>query len=322
MKVLIILIGVMLATITFASTKSNISRDQYVDAMSSLAIKQMTKYKIPASIKLAQAILESASGNSYLALKGNNHFGIKCHGWMGEEVYLDDDKKNECFRVYKTVEESYSDHSEFLTKNTRYAFLFEYESDDYKSWARGLKRAGYATNPKYTQLLIDIIEGMRLDKYDACSKPSISSNFKFFKDKKNSANEQEVEILESSSKVLVKQTNEHEIQTHTRGVNYIISEAGDTFFSISKEFGLKLSQLYRYNSFYKEKYILTEGDIIYIEPKLRRKVFKKEVITLTSTMSLVDISQSNAINLKSLIRLNHFSDTNEVITKGERITLR
>lgn len=322
MKVLIILIGVVLATSTFAGTKSNISRDQYAEIWSSLAIKQMTQFNIPASIKLAQAILESASGNSYLAVKGNNHFGIKCHGWKGEEVYLDDDKKDECFRVYKTVEESYSDHSEFLTKNARYAFLFEYESDDYKSWARGLKIAGYATNPKYTQLLIDIIEDMRLDKYDACSKPNISSKFKLFKDKKNSANEQEIEILEGPTRVLVQQTNEHEIQTHTRGVNYVISEAGDTFFSISKEFGLKLSQLYRYNSFCKEKYILTEGDIIYIEPKLRRKVFKKEVITLTSIMSLVDISQSNAVNLKSLIRLNHFSDSNEVIAKGERITLR
>jgi len=322
MKVLIILIWIILTTSTFASTKSNISRDQYAEAWSSLAIKQMTQFNIPASIKLAQAILESASGNSYLAVKGKNHFGIKCHGWKGGEIYLDDDEEDECFRVYKTVEESYSDHSEFLTKNNRYTFLFEYESGDYKSWARGLKKAGYATNPKYPQLLIDIIEDMGLDKYDACSKPDIRRNFKIFKDKKNSANEQEVEILEGPTRVLVQETNEHEIQTHTRGVNYVITEAGDTFFSISKEFGLKLSQLYRYNSFYKEKYILTEGDVIYIEPKLRRKVFKKEVITLTRVMSLVDISQSNAVNLKSLRRLNHFPDSNRIIAEGEKITLR
>lgn len=138
----------------------------YIESFKTVAIEEMNRYGIPASITLAQGILESGSGNSSLARYANNHFGIKCTSdWKGKGYYKDDDKVNDCFRVYKDARESYKDHSEFL-KRKRYSFLFELDKNDYKNWAQGLKQAGYATNPKYPDLLINIIEKYQLNKYD------------------------------------------------------------------------------------------------------------------------------------------------------------
>lgn len=135
-----------------------LTREQYISQYKDEAIRQMKKYRIPASITMAQALIESGNGNSELAKKSNNHFGIKCHtNWQGERVYHDDDKRNECFRKYNTLVESYEDHSQFLLKD-RYLDLFDLPIDDYKRWAKGLKKAGYATNPEYDKLLIDVIE--------------------------------------------------------------------------------------------------------------------------------------------------------------------
>ena len=134
----------------------------YISKYRELAIDEMNRFGIPASITLAQGILESGNGESRLAKQGKNHFGIKCHNnWNGKTIIEDDDEKGECFRKYNNVSESYRDHSLFLTERGRYSFLFEYSTTDYKNWAKGLKKAGYATNPKYSALLIDLIE-----KYD------------------------------------------------------------------------------------------------------------------------------------------------------------
>ncbi len=148
----------------------NLSRTQYIEKYNQLAVSQMLNNGIPASIILAQALLESGNGNSELALKSNNHFGIKCHSsWSGDRVYHDDDKEQECFRSYDKVEKSYSDHSDFLKKK-RYLFLYEIPIRNYKAWAKGLKKAGYATNPKYATLLIKIIEDNNLTIYDSLTK--------------------------------------------------------------------------------------------------------------------------------------------------------
>jgi len=144
----------------------NMSRSEYIERYKREAISQMKKYNIPASITLAQAILESADGNSELAKNSNNHFGIKCHSsWEGEKVYHDDDEEGECFRAYDNIEQSFEDHSKFLLKE-RYADLFKLNIEDYKSWARGLKKAGYATNPDYAKHLIRIIEDNDLSQID------------------------------------------------------------------------------------------------------------------------------------------------------------
>ena len=147
-------------------SSQNVTKE-YIDRYKDFAIAEMSMYSIPASITLAQAILESGNGKSRLAKEANNHFGIKCHSnWNGKKVYADDDEKQECFRKYSSVKESYRDHSLFLADRDRYAFLFEYKTSDYKSWARGLKKAGYATNPKYPSLLINLIERYNLNMYD------------------------------------------------------------------------------------------------------------------------------------------------------------
>lgn len=146
------------SAIVFGQSKSNSTQD-YINTYTKIAIEQEKQYGIPACITLAQGILESGSGRSRLATEANNHFGIKCHNdWKGKKIYKDDDKKNECFRVYDNAEQSYIDHSLFLVGKKRYADLFKLKITDYKGWAKGLKQAGYATNPKYPQLLIDIIE--------------------------------------------------------------------------------------------------------------------------------------------------------------------
>ena len=201
---------------------NNMSSDErkrwYIKTYSDFAILQMKKYKIPASIILSQGLLESGAGASTLALKSNNHFGIKCHQeWRGKKVYHDDDEKGECFRKYKNPIESYKDHSEFLTTRGRYSFLFRYSIKDYLKWAKGLSKAGYATDPKYPEKLITLIEEYKLWKYDG-SKKSLKKEYrKSTKEKKN------------SSKI------------------YFVKK-GDTLYSISKKYNLSIEKLKEKNN--------------------------------------------------------------------------
>lgn len=163
----ILILVVLLGTVGLAFGK-NYTRQEYIEKYKELAVKQMRKHKIPASITLAQACLESSNGNSELARKANNHFGIKCHnGWEGKGYKHDDDRKGECFRKYNSAEDSFTDHSIFLKSGSRYNSLFDLKITDYKAWAHGLKAAGYATNPKYAQMLINIIEEYRLYELDS-----------------------------------------------------------------------------------------------------------------------------------------------------------
>ena len=145
MKYFLFLFSLLLGFSVFSQSKT----DLYIEKYAELAVSEMQEFRIPASITLSQGILESGNGESYLATQGKNHFGIKCHGWKGEEIFADDDAENECFRKYKRVKQSYRDHSEFLTTNSRYSSLFDLKITDYKGWAKGLKKAGYATSPTY-----------------------------------------------------------------------------------------------------------------------------------------------------------------------------
>ena len=143
-----------------------LNTEDYVKFYSNIAMDEMIQFGIPASITLAQGILESGAGKGRLAVQANNHFGIKCHDWNGKKIYHDDDEEQECFRKYDNPEYSYRDHSLFLSNRARYSFLFDLKKDDYKQWAKGLKKAGYATDPKYPQKLIDLIQRYQLYKYD------------------------------------------------------------------------------------------------------------------------------------------------------------
>ena len=189
---------------------------QYLTIFGPIAQREMREYKIPASITLAQGLLESGFGEGRLAIEANNHFGIKCHrGWQGGRIYHDDDKKGECFRVYADAGESYRDHSLFLTGRDRYAFLFRLGKKDYKAWAKGLKKAGYATDPKYPDKLIRLIERFQLDAYDKKEKVVLTPPTPSIKEGKKTP-------------------------------LYIV-QAGDTLYSIAKKLNLELDALKRAN---------------------------------------------------------------------------
>ena len=280
-----------------------ISKKEYVEQWRTTAVQQLIQYKIPASITLAQGILESGSGNSDLAVKGKNHFGIKCADWTGETMRLDDDQKDECFRVYVSAEESYVDHSEFLKNKARYKNLFTLDKDDYKAWAKGLKEAGYATNPKYADLLIEIIEDLKLYDLDETGKPN---------------NEKVPDLVAAKSAEL--NVVKHTVLLHENKVKYVIARKGDTFYRIAKEFGMGLWELYKYNDFGPKKDVLVEGDIVYIQPKRKRS--RKESIKLSHAMSLRELSQDLALKLGSLQKLNENSSADQLMAKGEKVTLR
>ncbi|MGJ8547845.1 glucosaminidase domain-containing protein [Winogradskyella wichelsiae] len=199
-------------------TKAPSSVDVYIDLYAEIAKSKMRSHKIPASITLAQGILESGSGSGRLAVKANNHFGIKCHGWSGDKIYHDDDRSQECFRKYPKAEMSYEDHSEFLTGRSRYADLFQLDEDDYKGWAKGLRAAGYATDRKYPEKLISLIERYKLYEYDE-------------------------EVLNPSSKRSTrKSTTIIEDAEKSNANNHIISK-GDTLYSLSRLYNTTVEAL-------------------------------------------------------------------------------
>ncbi len=301
----------ILAFVSLATASDHkISREEYISTWSEEAVHQMVEFGIPASITMAQAILESGSGNSPLAKKGNNHFGIKCHGWKGKSMKVDDDKKKECFRVYNDAGESYKDHSLFLQNGQRYAFLFSYQKTDYKSWAKGLKKAGYATNPKYPQLLIKIIEENDLDELDRLSEPMFDP-------------QPTIAVKKQKSKTQKKETEYNSrVKKHKAGVKYIVAKEGDTYFSIANAFGLTLNQLYRYNDVSSSKDVLEKGDFIFIQKKKRNKLFKKEEITVQRDMTLEELSQLYAVNAKTIRRLNALTQDEVILQKGQKVTLR
>jgi len=254
----------------------------YVKQYSDLAIEQMREYKIPASITLSQGLLESGAGQSSLAKESNNHFGIKCGiRWNGPSVSHDDDAPNECFRAYNNPNASYEDHSKFLSSGARYAFLFNLDITDYKSWAKGLKKAGYATDPSYANRLITIIEDYELYKYD---KEGLGK-------KKHVHEKKEKEAFASHQAYIA------------NGLLYVIARHGDTFESIADEFKTYARKLIKDNDLTKD-YTLAEGDIIYLHQKNKHASEKYTVHTVREDDSMHSISQLYGIRLKNLYKLN------------------
>ena len=253
----------------------------YIDKYKHIAVEQMKRYGIPASITLAQGILESRSGLSDLATKGNNHFGIKCHGWTGATVYHDDDETQECFRAYKHAKESYEDHSLFLVNSSRYRPLFKLSGTDYKGWARGLKACGYATNPQYAELLIELIERYDLHQYDTGKHPQHNTGTR--KDE---------------------YSGEHQIWIFNKNL-YVVVRRGDTFKSIGKEVGISYRKLARYNERDKSD-MLDEGDRVYLKGKRSKapKEFKNVPHIVQPGESLYSIAQKYGITLKALYKKN------------------
>ena len=279
----------------------------YISKYRNIAIKQMREHGIPASITMAQGLLESAAGTSLLATKGHNHFGIKAHNdWTGPVMLCDDDAPNERFRVYAHDEHSYEDHSLFLRRGKRYASLFNLSITDYKGWAYGLKAAGYATNPNYAVQLIRIVENYNLTALD---KEALGKHYA--KTAASSAH--------SSSSFGI--GGQREIRYNNRNY-YIIARSGDTFESIAKEYGVSARRLRRNNEVDKH-HKLTAGDIVYFEKKQTKaaKIYKKMYYTLKSGESLYLVSQKFGMRLKTLYSINKFSPDHTPMV-GERIRLR
>jgi len=240
-------------------TYSQISRSDYIQRYQILAIEEMNRSGVPASIKMAQACLESADGNSELSRKSNNHFGIKCKsGWKGKKVYYDDDAKNECFRKYKTVEDSYIDHTNFLMDNPRYSSLFNLKTNDYKGWARGLKKAGYATAKTYASRLIDIIEANKLYRLD----------YKMSYEEMTVFEQKKMGNTGVSNSLTINAFEPHKIIKRNR-VKSIVARRGDTYEIIAQELDLKDWVLFKYNN-QMAGYRPQENEVVYIQPKKRK----------------------------------------------------
>lgn len=271
---------------------------QYINQYKDIAIEQMLRWKVPASITLAQGLLESGAGNSSLAKKGNNHFGIKCHGWTGATIYQDDDMRNECFRAYSSAFDSFEDHSRFLATGKRYQSLFKLKVTDYKGWARGLKVAGYATSPTYADRLIDIIQLYKLYQYDR------EKSFDKFM------------IEHSKSPKLL-----HPIKIYNKNY-YILVRKGDTFKSIGEEIGVSYKKIAKYNERDKDD-VLTEGEVIWLKKKQKKaaKEYKDRKHYVRRGESMYFIAQKYGIRLKSLYKMNHLSPDYE-LRVGDELRLR
>lgn len=264
----------------------NSAYEKYIKQYAPIAQQNQKKYGIPASITLAQGLLESSAGNGRLAKEGNNHFGIKCGDWNGRKIYHDDDRRGECFRRYSSALDSYQDHSLFLAKRDRYSSLFDLKTTDYKGWAKGLKRCGYATDPKYPDKLIKLIEDYDLHKYD---KGSVS----FTRD--------EPKVLDKS---FPSWYSKHQVYK-TDGLIYIIARENDTYKLISKEFDISERKLRRYNEVPRNM-ILSKGDIVYFQYK-KSKVERKAKVkqhTVKGSDTMHSIAQKYGIKLKSLYKIN------------------
>lgn len=296
-----------LITMPFVSVFSQAKRykiyDDYISLYKEIAIGHMKKYKIPASITLAQGLVESGAGKSQLAKQSNNHFGIKCHkDWKGGKVYHDDDLKNECFRKYKKVEDSYEDHAQFIVGKQRYAFLFSLEITDYRGWAKGLQKAGYATDKAYANKLIKIIEDYELYDYD-----------------KKDAKKVKVKDKDKVVDELYVPTFKH-VPYKTHNLIYVVAENGDTYESIAFEFGFKVKELCKYNEV-PETFPLEKGDLVYFQKKKSKadKPYYEHIVQIGESM--YSISQLYGIKVKSLYKMNK-KDFEYVPVEGDILKLR
>lgn len=286
-KILCMLLALAMSLQLSAQMRWNEPYQQYINQYRDLAIQQMMRFGVPASITLAQGLLESGAGRSRLATLGNNHFGIKCHGWTGRTIAEDDDARGECFRAYDNALQSFDDHSRFLRGSSRYSRLFSLDKTDYRGWARGLKAAGYATNPRYADKLIEIIELYKLYAYDRAQ-----SFDKFMAEHAG------------VDRPAVQGGTLHPIHLFNKNY-YINARPGDTFKLIGEEIGISGRKIARYNErSYKDQ--LVEGEIIYLKKKQKKapKTFKNRPHRVKEGESMYTIAQTYGVRLKSLYKKN------------------
>ncbi|MCB0793622.1 MAG: glucosaminidase domain-containing protein [Flavobacteriales bacterium] len=309
-KRFVLLLSLMPCASAFAQPSGQrLSAEEYIAMWQEVAVREMERHRIPASITLAQGLLESGNGNSELARKANNHFGIKCtSSWTGGKVYHDDDRRNECFRKYKNAEASYTDHSEFLLKQ-RYASLFQLDIRDYKGWAKGLKAAGYATDPRYPQKLIDLIERYQLHELDKGGRAAA----------KRSKPQAGSERTERQEEVTVTVGGSRAIQVFDGRIKYVLAKEGDTFDGLAAELGHIGGQLARYNDLDKNTR-LKAGQVVFIQPK-RNSSKRQATHTVRDGEDLWSISQQEGIKLAKLAEWNGLS-TSAKVSPGTKLLLK
>ena len=325
-KVRIIALG-LLCMLAIASTaqqkpRGNTPQERYIYTYSDIAVAEMQRTGVPASITLAQGIIESGSGLSTLAVNGNNHFGIKCHNsWKGGSMKMDDDRKQECFRTYDTPEESFRDHSDFLRYRDRYKFLFDLDRRDYKGWAFGLKQAGYATDPSYASKLIRTIEEYDLTRFDFLTNEELSSM-----PASPSKLEEPVAVRTSSG------TGPAPVQEEFRfslsrvlyslnDVAFVYAGENDSYKSIAKEHNLFLFEILRFNEV-KKGAVVKPGDIVYLEAKKKKAPKGLEMYIVSEDgENLHDICQRFAVKESAIRTLNKL-DVNATLLEGDVIKLR
>lgn len=352
----IFLIAIVLGN--FILAQESVKKDElYIQTYAKIAVEEMEMYQIPASITLAQGILETGNGQSILAQVGNNHFGIKCkNDWTGGRMYHDDDARGECFRKYISAKESYRDHSLFLAERPYYKKLFQLDRKDYKAWAHGLRKAGYATNPKYAYMLINLIERYKLYQFDSLTSDNVDkklaelypdtykSNNSIEKVDESSilladANSKTVKIdvpqktipvkvtakkVENVKKIAAVKTNNFEfpssrIRIHPNGkVRYIILRKGDTLEDISKAYHISLNQLKSYNDLlFQDSLVINQK--IFLDPKKKKGINKEHIVKEGEKM--YDIAQENGISLIELYKRNLMFPGDEP-KQGDRILLK
>lgn len=291
-------IYILLILIQHIVAQKKMSPEEYIDAYKEDAIKEMYLHKVPACITLAQGMLESGNGNSALARNANNHFGIKCHKeWGGETYIMDDDSANECFRKYNDVLDSYSDHSMFLFSRSRYAALFQLPINDYKGWCYGLKAAGYATDPKYPQRLIELIEKYNLQKLNIVENTPLQ-------------NLPKEDNLKSDLSIREVYRFNH--------IRFVVAKENDSFYKIAHDFNLELDEILEYNDLSKSDK-LSYGQKIYIQKKRRRALEPIHVVQKNETLK--SIAQLHGIRLSSLCKKNRLK-TDSKLKVGDVLYLR
>ena len=316
-----LLMAILLAPLALMAQK--ITPEEYIQTYKDIAMSEMREHKIPASITLAQGLLESGAGNSALAREAKNHFGIKCHkGWTGKTYIQDDDEKDECFRKYNNAEESFRDHSEFLCGRSRYAALFDLEITDYVGWAKGLKAAGYATNPKYAQLLIDRIELYDLTKYDKIALGQMTDDNQL----PDIAPEDELLELaysptDRSAYPLADMTPEKRFIYENNGVRFVYAKEGETPEQLAKDFNIKYKKFCEYNLLRRpDEMVFHSGDVVYLE-KLRNRNWKAKKYTVQEGETLRDVALHFAVKPEKIMKKNGLKEGAR-IGKGQVLWLR
>jgi LysM repeat protein len=296
----------------------------YINTYKELAIREMQRSGVPASITLAQGIHETMAGKSVLVLKSNNHFGIKCRTeWAGEKVYHDDDARGECFRSYPSAADSYSDHSDFLRKGQRYAFLFDLDPTDYQQWAYGLKKAGYATNVKYSQILIKYIQDYNLQQYTLIAMGKMNPKDEVLagggKPLGDHAISTGVAIREIAVPAVAKPAVQYPSgQFIINNTRVIFAKAGSSLLGIAEQYNISLKHLLDFNDLEEEE-VLEEDQLLFLQRK--RKSGATEFHEVQPGETLYDICQAEGIRLESLINYNHLQDQPDPAV-GEKLYLQ